>query len=226
MQHKSHIVATAFFATSLTMFSACGNDNSANADVEASTKDPTATGENTNNTFIDSRDGKTYKTVKINETIEQIENEFEELSEGKSLEKTYEGYEIDGILEIPKINLKYPIITITNDKTMKLSVTKFYGPNLNEYGNYSIAGHNNKDGTLFGKTQRLTIGDKLLLTDLTGRTIEYIIYDRLIIDPNDITITQTTEDNAREVTLITCTNGRKNRFVLKAKENKELKGEF
>ena len=68
MQHKSHIVATAFFATSLTMFSACGNDNSANADVEASTKDPTATGENTNNTFIDSRDGKTYKTVKIGKT--------------------------------------------------------------------------------------------------------------------------------------------------------------
>lgn len=169
---------------------------------------------------------------KIDEKIEQLEKRLEELErlddfeEVPSLEETYEGYEIDGIIEIPKIDIKYPILKITNDATMKISVTKFWGSKLNEYGNYSIAGHNNKDGTLFGKTKKLEIGDKIFITDLKGKTIEYEIYDRLIVDPNDTSITKTNDETIREITLITCTNGRNNRLILKAKEIINLKGEF
>ena len=71
---------------------------------------------------------------------------------------------------------------------------------------------------MFGKTKNLNISDIIEMTDLSGTTIQYEIYDKFITDPNDITILQTKDKTIRELTIITCTNGNKNRLVLKAKE--------
>ena len=101
---------------------------------------------------------------------------------------------------------------------MKLSIIKYWGENVNDYGNLSIAGHNNKDGTMFGKTKKLKMGDIVELTDLTGQTIQYSIYDIFVTDPNDVSILLPKDEQIREVTLITCTNGNKERLILKAKE--------
>lgn len=101
---------------------------------------------------------------------------------------------------------------------MKYSIVKYWGENVNEYGNLSIAGHNNYDGTMFGKTKKLQLGDKVELTDLKNQTIQYETYDIFVTDPNDVTILQTKDKSIREVTLITCTNGNRNRLILKAKE--------
>ena len=61
---------------------------------------------------------------------------------------------------------------------MKVSITKFWGPQANEIGNYTVAGHNNKDGTMFGKTKYLQIGDKIKLTNLKNKTMnmKYLKY--------------------------------------------------
>ena len=101
---------------------------------------------------------------------------------------------------------------------MKLSIIKYWGENVNDYGNLSIAGHNNYDGTMFGKTKKLQIGDIVEMTDLTGQTISYSIYDIFVTDPNDVSILLPKDEKIREVTLITCTNGNKERLILKAKE--------
>ena len=126
---------------------------------------------------------------------------------------------IEGIIEIPKINIKYPIINQTNEETMKLSVTKFWGPQPNEIGNYTIAGHNNRDGTMFGKTKYLQIGDVIKITNLKNETIEYTVFKIYSIDPDDISCVESVEPGTREITLITCTNGHKNRLVTKARQN-------
>lgn len=157
--------------------------------------------------------------VNVVETLQQdLHNENSEEARTKLLETTIEGYNIEGILEIPSIELKYPIINQTNDRTMKISVTKFTGGNINEVGNYCIAGHNNLDGTMFGKVKKLQKGDIIKLTNLYGETVEYKIFDIYVIDPNDVSCTEIVEEGTREVTLITCTNGRKNRLVTKARE--------
>ena len=136
----------------------------------------------------------------------------------------YKGYKIIGIVKIPKIKIEYPILEIgdidpENAKApMKLSIIKYWGENVNDYGNLSIAGHNNKDGTMFGKTKKLEIGDIVELTDLKGQTIQYSIYDIFVTDPNDVSILLPKDELVREVTLITCTNGNKQRLILKAKE--------
>lgn len=145
---------------------------------------------------------------------------------------TMNGYNVIGIVRIPKIELEYPILDIDTynpeetKEPMKISIVKYWGGKVNEYGNLSIAGHNNYDGTMFGKTKNLDIGDIVELTDLENQTIQYQIYNKFVTDPNDVTILKTDDETIREVTLITCTNGNKNRLILKAKELGNEKEEF
>ena len=63
---------------------------------------------------------------------------------------------------------------------MKFSIVKYGGGSVNGFGNLSIAGHNNYDGTMFGKTKNLEVGDIVKLTDLKKQTITYQIYSWLI----------------------------------------------
>ena len=154
------------------------------------------------------------------ETIEEELNKEETQQSERLPELEFKGYKIEGIIEIPKINIKYPIIDHTNEETMKVSITKFWGPQANEIGNYTVAGHNNKDGTMFGKTKYLQIGDKIKLTNLKNETIEYEIFKIYSIDPDDVSCVESVENGTREITLITCTNGHKNRLVTKARQIK------
>lgn len=154
----------------------------------------------------------------LNLTIIEIEEKLEKKQNDETIESSYKGYEIEGIIEIPKIKIKYPILNKTTEETMKISVTKFWGPDLNQIGNYTIAGHNNKDGTMFGKTKNLQIGDIIKLTNLKNEVIEYEIFDIYSINPNDVSCVESVKAKTREVTLITCTNGHKNRLIVKARE--------
>lgn len=150
--------------------------------------------------------------------------DFSENNEESGIQLEYKGYKVIGIVKIPKIDIEYPILDIGDidpesaKAPMKISIIKYWGENVNDYGNLSIAGHNNKSGTMFGKTKKLEIGDIVELTDLTGQTIQYSIYDIFVTDPNDVSILLPKDENIREVTLITCTNGNKQRLILKAKE--------
>ena len=161
----------------------------------------------------------------IVETFSTVDNKENEKIE-------MQGYEVIGIVKIPEINLEYPILdmeTANPEETkepMKISIVKYWGGNVNDYGNLSIAGHNNYDGTMFGKTKQLQLGDIVELTDLEKNTIKYEIYEKFVTDPNDVTILATNDSSIREVTLITCTNGNKNRLILKAREILENKEEF
>lgn len=170
------------------------------------------------------RYGGNYLNEKeVSSSLETIEEELnkEETQQSESLpELEFKGYKIEGIIEITKINIKYPIIDHTNEETMKVSITKFWGPQANEIGNYTVAGHNNKDGTMFGKTKYLQIGDKIKLTNLKNETIEYEIFKIYSIDPDDVSCVESVENGTREITLITCTNGHKNRLVTKARQIK------
>lgn len=130
----------------------------------------------------------------------------------------FEGHKVIGIIKISKIDLEYPILDETTKATMKKSISRYWGGDINSLGNVSLAGHNNYDGTMFGKNKKLKIGDTIELTDLLHNTVEYEIYEIFSTDPNDVTILQTTDSKIREVTLITCTNGRAERLIIKARE--------
>ena len=156
--------------------------------------------------------------------VDEIENNLKSQDKDVRNKNIYKGYKVVGIIEIPKIKIKYPILEKTTVQSMLVSVTKFWGPDINEFGNVTIVGHNNFSGTMFGKTKNLENGDIIKLTDLKNNTIEYEVFNKYSIDPNDVSCIKSVEPKTREVTLITCTKGHKERLVVKAREkNNNLK---
>ena len=153
------------------------------------------------------------------EVVTEIEQQFSNNTNTvEPVNIQYNGFDVVGIIEIPSINIKYPIINKTNDTTMKYSITKFSGGEINSIGNFTVAGHNNLNGTMFGKVKRLKIGDQIKLTDLYNNTVTYEIFDIYSVDPNDVSCLDSVEENTKEVTLITCTNGHLKRLITKARE--------
>lgn len=153
------------------------------------------------------------------QVVAQIEEEFEKVNNtGMQVETEYKGYKVVGIIEIPKIDIKYPILNKTNDDAMQYAITKFSGGEINSIGNFVMAGHNYLDGSMFGKVKQLKVGDEIKLTDLYNNTVTYEIFDIYSTDPNDTKIINSVKENTKEITLITCTNGHINRLITKARE--------
>lgn len=160
------------------------------------------------------RNEKTAKQVivNINESFKISDNPI------SKIDKQIKGNKVVGIIKIPKIELEYPVLENTSKESLNLSITKFWGNKINEIGNVSLAGHNNLNGTMFGKIKKLEVGDIIELTDIQNVTLKYQIFKKYVINPNDISCILPEKEGAKEVTLITCTNGNKNRLVLKARE--------
>lgn len=150
-----------------------------------------------------------------------VEDEIEKLKEYKPkkiLPEDIEGFEVIGMLQIPKINLSTYILAKTDEESLKTSVTKLCGPHINEAGNLCIIGHNYNKKTMFGNLKKLEINDIVTLTNMYGQKVEYIVYDIYKINPNEVEcLNQETYGN-RELTLITCTTGAVKRLVVKLTE--------
>ena len=55
---------------------------------------------------------------------------------------TYKGFNVVGTIEIPAINLSYPILEKVNKSSLETSVAMLYGAGINQIGNTVIVGHN------------------------------------------------------------------------------------
>lgn len=152
--------------------------------------------------------------------VEQVKNSK------KTVQTSQNGYRYSsiGTVRIPKINVEYPIIegetgsVEETDELLKYSPTKFWGPEPNEVGNFCIVGHNYRNTKFFSKVPTLVIGDIIEITDLSGRTINYRVYNNYEVQPEDASCTTQLTNGNKEVTLITCTNDSKLRVIVKARE--------
>ena len=126
-------------------------------------------------------------------------------------------YTTIGTVNISSIGVYYPILSTTSTELLKIAPCKFWGPNPNEVGNLCIVGHNYKNDKFFSKVPNLENGDMIDITDLSGRTITYLVYDKYIVDPEDVACTSQETNGRKEITLITCTNDNAQRYVIKAR---------
>ena len=168
-----------------------------------------------NDIVVDKRLYSNSNDIK-NNTIES--NKMVDIEEYKYMPREKKGYKVIGKIEIPKLKLNSYILSETNKKSLKVSVTKLYGPDINKVGNFCIAGHNYRNNKMFGGIKKLENKDKIILTDTYGRSVTYEVYQNYQIDPKDVSPLNQDTGGEREVTLITCTLGAIKRVIVKAVE--------
>ena len=129
----------------------------------------------------------------------------------------YKGYDVCAKLEIPSIKLETYVLKNYSVQTLNISVTKFWGANPNQIGNFCIAGHNFKNSNMFSNLKKLEIGEKIYVTDNDIGEVEYTIYNIEKVIPENVECLDQDTKN-REVTLITCTSDSSLRIIVQAKE--------
>ncbi len=118
-------------------------------------------------------------------------------------------FDVIGQLVIDKINFNNYILSKTTEDSLNSSITKFYGPQINQKGNLCITGHNTKE-SLFKNLKKLEKKDTFyMIAKENKQKVVYQIYDKYTVNPTDLKCLNQ-DTNKREVTLITCNPRRLN----------------
>lgn len=158
--------------------------------------------------------------IDITKLAQSVKKQIENKDQAREIFQTESGdsYSTDAILNIPSLEINYPVLNKTTNELLKISITKFWGSDPNKVGNYVIVGHNYRNKKMLGRLAEIQLGDKVELTDFEGKTLEYEVYDKYIVEPDDTSCTSQETGGKKEVTLITCTNYGTQRLIVKARE--------
>lgn len=126
---------------------------------------------------------------------------------------------IDGILgtiEIESLDISYPIVEGTDDASLRYAVGHYIGSaDIGAVGNCVLAGHRGgRYGTLFKYLTNINEGDIVTVTDDTGTSFDYKVAETYVTEADDMMVVFDRDD---ELTLITCENHGKQRFIVKCK---------
>ena len=168
------------------------------------------------NTTINQDDG--ILRVALEADTQEQNVEIQETESNKYVTQSGATYTTEAVLNIPSLGINYPVLSDTSEELLKISLNKFWGPSPNTVVNYCIVGHNYKNKKMFGKLADIKNGDIVELTDNSGKTIKYAVYNKYVVNPEDVACTSQLTNGNKEVTLITCTNYGKQRLVVKARE--------
>lgn len=141
---------------------------------------------------------------------------FEEKIENKEiLTEINPGDEI-GIIEIESVNLKNVIVESTDNEYLKYHVCHFEESAMpGEYGNFALAGHSSTYyyNQVFNEVHKVKVGDKIKITTADNEFV-YTITETKVVESDEIEVLNQ-DMSKKEITLVTCTNGGKQRFIVK-----------
>lgn len=132
-------------------------------------------------------------------------------------------WEVEGMLEIPSIDLILPIIenaTMRHLRVSAVSILETTKPWSEEIGNYVVTAHRSRRrGRHFNRLGEIAIGERIILTDTRGIVYEYEVYEIKIVHETDMSILLS--QDFEEITLFTCDpihiDNPDTRLVIKAK---------
>lgn len=124
---------------------------------------------------------------------------------------------IFGIIKIPKINIEYSVFSNLTEEQLKVSPCKFFGENLENFGNICIAGHNYDNSLFFSNIKLLKQNDEIYIYDNFDNKYIYKVFANYEVEQNDLSPIFNYDKNTKELTLITCNNLNGKRIVIKAK---------
>ena len=159
--------------------------------------------------------------VDISNGIQSTNTSSGGTSSSQTTNKTkYKGFDVIGTIQIPAIELKYPILEQLTKKSLETSVVLMYtAKGLNCEGNSVIIGHNYRNGTMFSNVKKLTNGDYIYITDTSGNKVKYTVYSIYRTSGNDSEYMTKNTNGKREIALSTCTDDSKARTIVLAKED-------
>ena len=124
------------------------------------------------------------------------------------------GQECVGMIEIPALGLKLPVISEWSDAKLKKAPCRYSGSAYLK--NMIIAGHNYR--THFSGIKRLNPGDSVVFTNADGNVFSYEVAEIETVGGYDI---EKMEAGDWDLTLFTCTNKGKARAAVRCREIEE-----
>lgn len=119
-----------------------------------------------------------------------------------------DGYDCIGILYLPVLDLKLPVLTDWSYEKLKKAPCHYYGSYYEK--NFVIAAHNYK--THFGRLSELQKGDLVVFTDVNG-IAHY--YEVVILETLPQSATKEMITSGFDLSLYTCTPGGNNRVTVR-----------
>ena len=113
-----------------------------------------------------------------------------------------------GVLEIPKIDLKLPVLSEWSYPLLKKAPCRYSGSAYLD--NLVIAAHNYR--THFGKLKELETGDEVIFTDAAGNRFEYKVAAVEALTPQSV---EDMTSGEWALSLFTCTLDGKNRVTVR-----------
>ena len=160
------------------------------------------------------------KTEKTEDKREEknSENNNKKSNSSETVATNYKGYDTIGKIEIPKTGLNLPILSRQTIGGMELAPCYTYSTgSLNENGKTLICGHNYRNGKLFSNNNKLQVGDRIFVTSLDGQKVEYVIYSKELLIPEDVSYFDVRESEKPQIILSSCTDDEEKRVVIIAK---------
>ena len=159
------------------------------------------------------------KTEENNEGITNIEPNQSGNTGTTNKKIYYKEFVMLGYITIPKTNAKEPILDVVTPESLNTAVAALYpsNPQLNQPGNVVIIGHNYRNGKFFSNNNKLSIGDKIMIKDITGTELTYTIYQKFQTTEQDTSFYTRDTNGKAEITLSTCTDDSKARIIILAR---------
>lgn len=140
------------------------------------------------------------------EIIEEIKEEEEKITEEEETIRI-DGNEYIGYIRIESIGIELPVME--SEEEEKLEISPILQSGRIEDDNAVIAGHNYTRH--FGRLNRVKEGDRVKFTKINGETIEYIIEEKKITEPEE---TAEIFHSGYDLVMYTCTLTGNQRIVI------------
>ena len=149
---------------------------------------------------------KLEQTVSKAESVETSSDSEEMLSPELPV-VMLDGYDYIGVIYIPAIDIKLPVMSDWSYPKLKISPCREFGSSRTD--DLVIAAHNYESH--FGKLGSVSVGDNVIFTDMDGVENHYIVQKTDILQPTDV---DAVEHSGYDLVLYTCTYGGKTRITV------------
>lgn len=151
------------------------------------------------------------------EYMDALTGEFADIGKDQKVKKVKDYV---NVLEIPQYDILAKIYPDVSRTSLAYGVGHYpQTVEVGKKGNCAIAGHSSVIyDCILNEVKNMQILDSFNVYDKNGKKHVYYVKTMKVVEPTDMYVLDTTDRNRSEFTIITCTNGGKQRLVINAFE--------